>query len=867
MKTSRRILAFAAAALVACQSAQAATYTWANSNVTGTPASPLNWFNATQGAWTGGTPVSGNNTIQFFQDATTALTNNGSSGNTQTSNIDNGASAFQLGVLTLAGKASATTGANLTMTISGDPLNFSGATGTINLDGVNNTRTITYNLNSNIQLGTASSANVLTVQGNGTGTFAIGGNITELQTGGGSLVKSGSSTVTLSGANSFTGGTSINAGTVSVSSIGNTGSAGNLGNVSTINIGSGNSTATLTYSGVGETTNRAINLAGATGGATINITSNGTLIFSSNVTATGLGAKTLTLTGNIGGTETLQGIVTDSSGGTTAVVTSNFMTGVLSNIANSFTGGITIGGKTGLTVSTISTTGNNSSIGAGGGINFLATSSGAGTLKVTGAGGTTDRAITITNANANTTGAIIDSSGSGAINFTGSISVLNSAANPIVTLALQGTSALTNTISGNITNSPDTTKVLNVVRNNTVGPIWVLSGTGNTYTGTTTISGGTLAGIGANAFGSTSGISIAAANAATLSLLGDSSTSFVKASDSSSYAVSTTASGATINADKATGAGTGAKTMTIGSVGTTSTAATYQINFTGGNNTSLSVGAVTGAASIAAGNVTISNAIAGGGSLTLASYTSNNTAGGETLTFSGVGNTTITGAITPSSTVLNLKQNGTGVVTLSGTNTYTGNTTVSTGTLLINGDSSAATGNLTVSANATLGGNGKIGGAVNISAAGATLAPGTSAVPAGTLTLNNTNLSFSNTNSKLALDITGTSTFDQVVGIAALALNGDVTITLSGTYGNASWNLLSFSSESGNFHSITLAGSYSGTLTQAGNIWSNPSIGGDSWSFDQTNGTLTSAVPEPATWALLAFSLTTVMVLRRRRTC
>jgi hypothetical protein len=31
------------------------------------------------------------------------------------------------------------------------------------------------------------------------------------------------------------------------------------------------------------------------------------------------------------------------------------------------------------------------------------------------------------------------------------------------------------------------------------------------------------------------------------------------------------------------------------------------------------------------------------------------------------------------------------------------------------------------------------------------------------------------------------------------------------------------------------------------------------------NVRLTSAVPEPSTWALLAFSLTTVMVMRRRR--
>jgi autotransporter-associated beta strand protein len=74
------------------------------------------------------------------------------------------------------------------------------------------TRTITYNLNSNIQLGTASSVCALTLTGNGTSAFNIVGAISELQSGGGSLIKSGSSAVTLSGANSCTGGTAINGG-------------------------------------------------------------------------------------------------------------------------------------------------------------------------------------------------------------------------------------------------------------------------------------------------------------------------------------------------------------------------------------------------------------------------------------------------------------------------------------------------------------------------------------------------------------------------------------------------------------------------------------------------------------------------------
>lgn len=79
-----------------------------------------------------------------------------------------------------------------------------------------------------------------------------------------------------------------------------------------------------------------------------------------------------------------------------------------------------------------------------------------------------------------------------------------------------------------------------------------------------------------------------------------------------------------------------------------------------------------------------------------------------------------------------------GVVVFSGTNTYTGPTTVASGTLLING----ANGNsaITVNPNATLGGSGSIAGTITVQAGGK-LAPGTSVRGAltnivGTLTAN-----------------------------------------------------------------------------------------------------------------------------------
>ncbi|MBB6428191.1 T5SS/PEP-CTERM-associated repeat protein/autotransporter-associated beta strand protein, partial [Sphingopyxis sp. JAI128] len=80
-----------------------------------------------------------------------------------------------------------------------------------------------------------------------------------------------------------------------------------------------------------------------------------------------------------------------------------------------------------------------------------------------------------------------------------------------------------------------------------------------------------------------------------------------------------------------------------------------------------------------------------------------------------------------------LTQAGSGTTLLTGANSYTGTTSVSAGTLLINGDQSLATGLTSVASGATIGGTGTIGGSVNV-ADGGTLAAGSNGV--GALTIN-----------------------------------------------------------------------------------------------------------------------------------
>lgn len=273
-------------------------------------------------------------------------------------------------------------------------------------------------------------------------------------------------------------------------------------------------------------------------------------------------------------------------------------------------------------------------------------------------------------------------------------------------LTLSGSNTGDNAFNGKISDGVVAGVAFNVQKSG--NGKWILSGA-NTYTGTTKVSGGTLVGIGANAFGSTSGISTT--NTPTLSLRGDTSTSFIKASDSTPYSLTTSTTGVTLNVDQATIAGTGAKTMTFGDITTSSVAATYQFNFTGANNTSLSAGTLNTAVSTSAAVHTINNNISGGGSLTLASiFNRATTVASPNLVFTGTGTTIITGAITQTLVDMDLIKNGDGTLLLNGTNTYTGLTSVNDG---------------------TLGGTGTIAGDVTVAAAGS-LAPGASA---GTLSI------------------------------------------------------------------------------------------------------------------------------------
>lgn len=214
-----------------------------------------------------------------------------------------------------------------------------------------------------------------------------------------------------------------------------------------------------------------------------------------------------------------------------------------------------------------------------------------------------------------------------------------------------------------------------------------------------------------------------------------------------------------------------------------------------------------------AGDVTIYNVLTLGGNLTVptadteksltfsgpATLTANRTitadvgttVAGKALTFSGI--------IAESGSNRKLTKAGTGTMVLSGANTYSGGTAVNNGTLLVNNATGYGTGSgSVVVTNATLGGVGFISGAVAVYNSG-TLAPGTNSVAGGVLTCaGGLTLAAGVTN---AFDCTA-SACDKVAVTGALTIQGANTVALTFTGGTVPYRvtLFTFTSVTGGEH-------------------------------------------------------------------
>jgi autotransporter-associated beta strand protein len=180
------------------------------------------------------------------------------------------------------------------------------------------------------------------------------------------------------------------------------------------------------------------------------------------------------------------------------------------------------------------------------------------------------------------------------------------------------------------------------------------------------------------------------------------------------------------------------------------------------------------------GNGTVDNTVGGASTLTVGN---NN----QTSQFDGV--------IQNTSGTVGLTKVGSGVLTLTGINPYTGSTTISNGTLLVNGHNGPGT--VVVEAGA-LGGNGIIDGAVTVNAGG-TFSPGTSI---GTLMVNNDLTLRGNTVIEVDRDA---RTNDFVGGINLLSAGGTVTVSNLGS-----------SLQAGDTFRVFSANTYSGSFAVSG---------------------------------------------------
>ncbi|WP_247642530.1 autotransporter-associated beta strand repeat-containing protein [Brucella abortus] len=596
--------------------------------------------------------------------------------------------------------------------------------------------------------------------------------------GAGGLMKSGTGTVTLSGANSYTGGTKVSAGTLVVAND-NTG-----GGTTTVDAGAGLQIGTGGTSGslAGDIANNgalvvnrsdALNLAGAISG-TGSLTKNG--------------AGTLTLSGAnsyTGGTKVSAGtlvVANDNTGGGTMTVD----VGALLQIGTGGTSGSLAGDIANdgtLVVDRSDAIGLSGAISGAGGL----TKNGAGTLTLSGAnsytGATTVSAGILTLTGDNTGG------GTTTVDARAELHI--------------GTGGASGSLAGNIVNDG----ALVVDRSGVIGLSGVISGTGGL-----TFNGGTLQVMGTSwtstnravslqAGGGTFDIEDAANNfAVTQGVAGaggltKSGSGTLTLSGANSYTGATTVSASTlVVANDNTGGGT--TTVDVGAglqIGTGGVSGSLAGDIV--NNGTLVVdrsnafdlaNVISGTGSLTkngAGTLTLSGANSYTGGTTVSAgtlvVTNDNTGGGTTTVDVGAGLQIGTGGVSGSlagdivnngtlvvdrsnafdlanviSGTGSLTKNGAGTLTLSGVNSYTGGTTVSAGILVVASDNTGG-GTTTVDVGAGL----QIGtGGVSGSLAG-------DIVNNGTLVVDRSN----------AFDLA-----KGVAGAGSLTKNGAGTLTLSG---------------------------------------------------------------------------------------
>jgi outer membrane autotransporter protein len=317
----------------------------------------------------------------------------------------------------------------------------------------------------------------------------------------------------------------------------------------------------------------------------------------------------------------------------------------------------------------------------------------------------------------------------------------------------------------------------------------------NTYTGATTVNAGTLQAGAVNTFAPGSAftvvsgatLNLASFNQTIGSLAGAGSVALGSATlTSGTDNTSTTFSGTISGTGSLTKIGSGTLTLSGANTysgGTTLAAGTLRL----ANDQALGSGALTTTGSVVdyANGVTIANPI----------VLNSNTTQLQVAT----GTATQAGVISELNGPRPLEKIGGGTLVLTANNTYSGPTTVSAGTLVVNG--SIANSAVTVNSGATLAGSG-VAGAVIVNSGG-TLAPGPTASPGAMTVLGN--LAFQSGALYLVRINPSNASRDNVTGGGTATLAGTVNATFaSGSYATRTYTILSAASGlNGTFGGLT----------------------------------------------------------------
>ncbi|EMH7593565.1 autotransporter outer membrane beta-barrel domain-containing protein [Salmonella enterica] len=501
------------------------------------------------------------------------------------------------------------------------------------------------------------------VTDNATLELNTGGDFDNAISGSGQVVKSGDGTLTLSGANSYTGGTTISGGTLVATNVEALGS-GDVTDNATLELNTGGDFAN-NIGGTGSVVksgDKTLTLSGSntyTGGTLI---SGGTLV-ANNVEALGSGDVTndAVLELNTGGD------FDNNIGGTGSVVKSGDETLTLSG-ANSYTGGTTISGGT-LIASNVEALGtgdvtDNAVLELNTGGDFDNAISGSGQVVKSG-----DETLTLSGTNTYTGGTTI----SGGTLVATSVDALGSGDvtdNAVLELNTGGTFDNAISGSGQVVKSGD--------------DALTLSGN-NSYTGGTLISDGTLVASNVDALGTgdvTDDAMLELNTGGTFDNVTSGSGQVVKSGDetltlsgANSYTGGTTISGGTLIASNVEALGSGDVTnnatleLNTGGDFTNNISGSGQVVKSGDETLTLSgANSYTGGTTISGGTLVASNVEAlGTGSVTDNATLELNTGGTFDNAISGSGQ---------------VEKSGDKTLTLSGSNTYTGGTLISGGTLV-----------------------------------------------------------------------------------------------------------------------------------------------------------------------------------------